>query len=337
MFSIVVQKEFLETLYVEDNGDLLYKGFELFIKEVKAIDIITDLSEMNLFKELKGNPFWKLLTENIRGIKFDFSFEREPLKQYMESCDPFCFFLIKPELNEIVKDAGFPYLNASQFERWAMYDTRLNPKRWRVSSADDGYSISSWDKLSELHHDFHSLILVDFFSFSKSMDRQEKGWIAALLAFQKGNDSLNTRFLILPREDQILDGKEGKKRDEAIVASKGKFSTLVSQYKRNNLKSTVILLPKSKKVRDKKIHDRYIVTNSFYLSVGAGFDAIEADYETEVESKFVFYPEIMFDIKERVSRLSSYVEKLEHIKGSRYVEASKMWVGEKRLRFFNVD
>ena len=47
---------FLEKLFIQDNGDLLYKGFELFMKEVKALDIHTDLSENDLFIEIQSNP-----------------------------------------------------------------------------------------------------------------------------------------------------------------------------------------------------------------------------------------------------------------------------------------
>lgn len=339
MFTLIVQRDSLEEIFLEFENEEL-TGFRKFLSDVRSVKLVIDVSLESSKDYANNNPLYEFLIDSIVDYCFLPELTLETIRPYLSE---FVFGVVNTELEKDLRKLGYPSISKDTFHDWKIYDTQGERKDWEVSDQESEFTISSWSKLGLIKHPWNSLFILDYYMLAEKWDNQKKGW-AALIDQILENESTKGYITIVPLISAVKDsfGKKANitpnERDDLINKVKQNFHSQIAHHrtKGKKIKSCIALMKEDKKIEKTTIHDRYLITNGFYIESGTGFNLFGSNSltETTLKCQFVFYSEVAFKVGKRLKRWSEYLEKLEHNPEKGTVSSSKNWFGDKEIGFF---
>lgn len=339
MFTLIVEKDVLDEIFVSYSSTQL-SGFIKFLHDVRSMRLIIDVPMEDGENYSQENPLYEALTESITDYQFQPSISIEVLSTYFTQ---FVFGIVNSDLELFLRKKGYPAISGESFHSWKVYDTLSERKSWEVSDEDSDRTITDWTKLKGIRHAWNSLLIIDHYLLSDQWQMQEKGW-AGLISQVLENDSEKCEITIVPLRSAVKDPLGRKKhltpadRDSAIESVKQKFSSLIAHHTSSGkkVKSCIALMNDNRKLEEFRIHDRYMITNGFFVEPRSSFNLFGKSTltETTISCEFVFFSDVAHKVEKRLKRWSSYIDDLKHNPEIGTVAGSKNWFGDKYIGFF---
>ncbi len=329
MIELILDKKFVNIFHLAINGEDEYVEdfINFFIKNLKRPKLISNyIDSEDLMHQAQNIPFLRLIIQRNPELYFSKDLEYEiNSKDFPVIGSPFKLILTgeKTDIcNFRRKRFGLEYINPSNLsERWKLHYSR-RPDINRKTTDDEGIPseqrFDSWEKFKTFCHPLNSIILIDKYFLKwkteKCFKNDLKNNILPLfesLLSQASNETIIEILIVSNFEEKT----EPVQKDKVLL-SLSTLKTKIEKLTNKKFKLNIIAYKYDTAVKAKRVHDRIIITNYFYIESGAGFNIFNEigirqniEINTEIKFRSILNIQNVFSAFYDLKQLNLYINK----------------------------
>ncbi|OYU56709.1 MAG: hypothetical protein CFE25_05645 [Chitinophagaceae bacterium BSSC1] len=322
MLALYFDKEFIRKFELRNdlNCEVLQDFYNSFLRKIRGVEVYvnaTDIDEVISFAN--NNEFYNHLSEIATIRVIDFVKHLHDKNFYCQGAKSKIFFLENENENELQTQFNQLFIsNNTLKEKWCIFQNAYDFGELIIKSKpdpNDKIYLHSWKDLEYFIHPIRNLIFFDLYILGNKDNQKIKDNILPCLMTLLGkNNPDNVEIKIftsnLPRTNFKLD-------DKTPIWLLDNIKTALSFLNDLNKKTNRISLIKYDKTKvETPEHDRFIITNYFYIEVGSGFNIFKTNKDVNHSSSIKFNSILINKYrklaKQKIEVLNEYTSKLKH-------------------------
>lgn len=293
MTTLILQKNFIEDLYIVSNDCPEYSSFESFLKEdLFGYELICDFNSIEEYElASKENPILELMMDKLISIEYNVDLEDEfDNDEFYEKIGQHSIFLTKKSKEEcdlLVNKRGSLFFSVDNISiKWNKYRNTMHPLIMKVTKDldfPDEQKLNSWSKIDDFCFPISNVIIFDKYILgNKTNQKLEDNLFPILIQILKRNPVVNPiQISIICEFTRDSNIKERHKLVEAFLKSQN-----ISNFKINLFHHDSSFYPRE----FEGLHSRIIMTNYFQLRCDDSLNFFKRDgnvnHNTDVTIRF---------------------------------------------------
>ncbi len=280
MISIYFDQEFIELFGKRSDlsDPVVFDFFNQFIKKIRGIKIFVNIDSLDEVKELvMNNEMYSLISE-IAPIKLsNFKDQLSNPEFYKDGSITKLFFVENCDENELQRKNNYHFIsNKTLTEKWKLFlsdreDSELIIKSNSQPSEEQVFR--SWADFNFFAHKIKNILVFDFFVMgNKTNQKIEKNLLPCIKELIK-NNKVNVEDLTIYTKELANNSKKKKERQGLWEESDFTLSFKLLESLRTGVNNiSFIKYDESKNIGADSEHNRFILTNYFFIRVEAGLN-----------------------------------------------------------------
>ena len=280
---IYFQNEFFnEFLDLDLQNKFVIDFSDEFLKKSKRYQLFTNLQQDDFYSLLKSdNPFGRYINENVEGITYGCSID-----DFLANKDTVHKILLVNNFeDDNYLETGYEYISSvNLIDKWQNYTLRRDDLHLPVT-LNETYPIeerfSSWDDLIRFKHPINDILIYEHFILNDGKKQRINDNLIPLLIFLNKMSDNKKSIKIICFDNQLMPFDEILTENKKICYIKKLINDEVGDC------DVEIILEPFK--NERRMHDRYIITNLFVIERGEGFNIFDPNGNIRDVSRINFY------------------------------------------------
>ncbi len=322
MVAIYFDRQFIERFQQRNDHDnpVIYDFLNHFIKKIRGVKVYVDLNTVEeLQNKTQENEFYWIISEigQLKLIKYNECINS--IDFYKSGPITKIFFVERPEEDELQKKYGHFFIsNNSLIDKWKVFTDREENEMLIKSNPrkDETGVFKGWKDLSLFKHVANNILLFDLYALTNKKDQRiDKNILPCLLELIRHNSIVD--LTIITRQ---LPLNPKKQRDIQDLWIKDDFSIISEHIKPivGSVKNfSLVKYEESKNIKADSEHNRYLITNYFFIRLEAGFNVFkdngEVNNRDSIKIDSIFKNRVRNIVAEAIKNLKTYISSLKQM------------------------
>jgi len=283
MVELYFDIEFLKKLNERDDkfDPVIYDFYHNFLKVIRGVDVYVNVSSIDeLQTQIETNELFNILSEINSPLLLDF--KNGLADTNFENKGSICkiFFVEDSDENLLEAKSGYYFIsNKSLYKKWQLFVSNRQDNELVIKSnppSTETGIFRSWSDLRLFKHIIKQILVFDKYGLANKKDQTIKNNLLPCIEQLIIDNPFKVKELTIFSID-LADFNKKKKEYQSFWLEDDIKNTLTYLQPLNKSIENIsfIKYDKTKNISGDPVHNRFILTNYFFIRLGAGFNVFK--------------------------------------------------------------